>query len=159
MAAKARLEILIISTTPLVSMLHRTCAVSLPLHCDHVQRLPGFLNSVMAAKFAVYEDLMHIALRVWRGSTCDLRVLITRNAWVPQHMSHFLANLSDAMQNRPIYSARGQNLTLIPEPIMLCIFLHMRRKLSSHPPPRWLAACSIASNGQCRTRNGSRIHV
>jgi hypothetical protein len=55
MAAKARLEILFISTTPLVSKLHRTCAVSLPLHCDHVQRLPGSLNSVMAAMFAVYE--------------------------------------------------------------------------------------------------------
>jgi hypothetical protein len=80
-------------------MLHRTCAVSLPLHCEHVQRLPGSLNSVIAAMFAVYEDLMHIALRVWRGDVCDLLALITRNAWVMQHMSHFVANTSDAVPN------------------------------------------------------------
>jgi hypothetical protein len=80
-------------------MLHRTCAVSPPLHRDHVQRLPGFLYSVIAAMFAVYEDLMHIALRLWRGDVCDLLALITRYASVMQHMSHFVANTSDAVPN------------------------------------------------------------
>lgn len=79
-------------------MLHRTCAVVLPLHCDHVQRLPGSLNSVMAAMFAVYEDLLHTALRVWRGKYVQPTSRDTKFAWAIQHMSHFVAKFSDAIQ-------------------------------------------------------------
>lgn len=81
-------------------MMHRTCAVILPLHCDHVQRSPGSINSVMDAMFAVYEDLMQTAHCMFGGvGMYNLLVVITRFSWATQHMSHFVAKLSDAIQN------------------------------------------------------------
>lgn len=42
---------------------------------------------------------MHAALRIWRGSMRDLLVSISRVVKVTLHMSHFVANCSDAILN------------------------------------------------------------